>query len=299
MLYLRNTNQQQTLTQQAGVARGNAPERAWSAVSASYLANTFTTGALQILNDNVVISTLSASGSTFNARISASNDIGVTLSGSTTALTGSFTMSLIINSPDYNYTNIVYSPGAMITTFPAVSSSVYNITASLTYTDGVNPFTTCSYYWVKSGEYVPMTASYTQCNATSSTTIYVSPAFTSASLGCVVNDSVTLMPDTGAAAAYQQIWKSPYGCDFTYPTASGGGRPVLFEAPESGPLNPAGQWYLASWVKYNENTYSFHLLQPGESITVCTQDTSSVFNSKGADVPFMRDYVTFLPGPCS
>ena len=298
MLYLRNTNQVQTLDGSRIGGRGNAPERAWAAVSASYLSNTYTTGALQILNDNNLIGTLSASGSKFNARISASNDIGVTLSGSTTALTGSFTMSLIINSPDYSYTNVVYSAGAMTTTFPAVSSSVYSITGSLTYTDGVNPFTTCSYYWIKSGLYTPMTASYTQCNATSSTTIYVSTSLTSASLGCVVNDSVTLQPDTGPDIAKQQIWKSPYGCGFTYPTASGGGRPVLFGAPEIGPVNPDGNWYLASWVKYNENTYSFHLLQPGESITVCTQDTSSVFNSKGADVPFMRDYVAFLPGPC-
>lgn len=292
MLYLRNTNQQQSLTQQAGVARGNAPERAWSEVSASYLANTFTTGALQILNDNVVISTLSASGSTFNARISASNVAGVILSGSTTALTGSFTMSLIINSNDYNYTNIVYSPGAMETSFTVASGSVYDITGSLTYTDGVNPFTTCSFYFVKSGDLdTSTTASYIACGETGSTNLYFSSSFTTASLGCVLNNTVSWTP-TGSVTQFAQIWRSPYGCGFEFPTGSDS-RNVTFIAPIIGQEPRDDNWYLASYVPKGSNQYQFSIVQPGQSITVCTQDTASVFFSPGQDYPFAKDYISY------
>lgn len=289
MLYLRNTNQVQTIER---AQRGNAPERPWSAFSASYLANTYTTGALQILNDNNVIGTLSASGSTFNARISASNQAGVVLSGSTTALTGSFTMSLIINSPDYTYSNIVYAPGAMSTAFTVASGSTYSITGSLTYTDGVNPFTTCSYYFIKSGHLdTPTTASYTLCNTTSSINMYFSSSFTTASLGCVLNNTVDWTPD-GIVTQFAQIWRSPYGCDFTFPTGSDS-RNVTFTAPLIGQEPQDDNWYLASYVPKGSNQYQFSIVQPGQSITVCTQDTASVFFSQGQDYPFGKDYISY------
>ena len=73
-------NRQESL---GGGLRGMARERDWSTISASYYATpTTTTGSLSIKDSGATITTLTASGSKFNARISSSNEMIVNLTGS-------------------------------------------------------------------------------------------------------------------------------------------------------------------------------------------------------------------------
>lgn len=297
MLYLRNTNQVQTIER---AVRGDAPERPWGAFSASYFATpTYTTGALSIINDQTTISTLTTSGSTFNARISASNDVTINLSGSLTpsALTGSFTMSLSITSSDYSYNTTVYSGGELTALLQPVSASVYSITGSLTY-NSFGTFATCSYYFVKSGEVTnTTTASYTPCGTSSSVNMYFSSSYTTASLGCVLNDTVEWNPQ-GIPTIYSQIFASPYRCDFNYPTSSlEGNRSLRFECPSIEDQYPNQNWFLASWVPAGQTLYQFQILQPGETLTVCTADRNSAFFSNGENNKYAKNYIVDL-GVC-
>jgi len=292
------SNRQECLDNKIG-GRGNAPERTWGAVSASYNATQRTTGSLTILNDGNIISTLTTSGSLFNARISASsNEVGVRLSGSVTetTLTGSFTMSLAITSSDYSYNTIVYSFGELNANFIPISGSTYIISGSLSY-DNDGTFTTCSYYFVKSGITSPQatTASYTPCGTTSSVDMYFSSSLVTASLGCVRDGTVSWNPE-GIPTQFAQIFQSPYGCDFLYPTASSGGnRRVRFETPTA-PF-PEQNWYMASWVPEGTNTYEFQILKPGETLTVCTADINSAFFAGGENGTYGKDYIVDL-GVC-
>jgi hypothetical protein len=293
MLYLRNTNQVQTIERQQ---RGMAPERPWGIVSASYNATQRTTGSLSILNDGNVISTLTASGSKFNSKISASNDVTVLLTGSVTSttLTGSFTMSLSVSSSDYNYDTTVYNFGQLTAFFQPQSASLYEISGSLTYGPDGN-FTTCSYYFVKSGDVdAPTTASYRVCNTTSSVEMYFTSSYVTASLGCVRDNTVQWIP-SGSLTQYAQVWASPYGCDFKYPTGSIANRRVRFETPTY--PYPGQNWYLASWVPDGTDTYQFQILHPGETLTVCTEDFDSAFFSVGENDKFGRQYIVDL-GVC-
>lgn len=295
MLYLRNTNQVQTIEK---ALRGDAPERPWAAFSASYYATpTYTTGALSIINDQTTIATLTTSGSTFNARISASNDVTINLSGSLTpaALTGSFTMSLFVTSSDYSYNSVVYSPGQLSAFLQPLSASVYDITGSLLY-DPSGSFSTCSYYFVKSGINTPQasTASYTPCGTTSSAEMYFTTTLTTASLGCVLNNSVEWNP-SGSATQFAQIWRSPYGCDFTWSiNPEEGNRQIRFEAPFNESLYPLQNWFLASWVPEGTTTYEFRIVPAGETLTVCTTDRNSAFFSPDYDEPYNKQYIVDL-----
>ena len=291
-------NRQESL---GGGLRGMARERDWSTISASYYATpTTTTGSLSIKDSGATITTLTASGSKFNARISSSNEMIVNLTGSVSnaTLTGSFTMSLIVTSSDYSYSATVYSFGELSTTLFPTSASVYSITGSLTYDSNGGTFGTCSYYWIKSGDNFtqPITASYTQCGATGSTQLYFSSSLVTQSVGCCLNDTVYWTPDS-IETADAQVWVSPYSCDFLYPTASSlGNRSVRFETPQ-GVSNPASNYYLASWVPNGSNVYQFQILKPGETLTVCTADIKSAFFSKGSDVKFANNYIIDL-GTC-
>jgi hypothetical protein len=305
MLYSRNTNQVQTIER---ARRGDAPERPWAAFSASYFATpTYTTGALFIINDQTTIATLTTSGSTFNTRISASNDVTINLSGSLTAaaLTGSFTMSLSITSSDYSYDTTIYSAGQLTAFFQPLSASVYDITGSLRY-DTSGSFSTCSYYFVKSGITSPQatTASYTACGTTSSAEMYFTTTLTTASLGCVLNNSVTwlppLPPDPSGSLATQfaQIWRSPYGCDFTWSiNPEEGNRSIRFEAPFNESLYPDQNWFLASWVPEGTTAYEFRIVPAGQTLTVCTRDRNSAFFSPDYDEPYNKQYIVDL-GVC-
>lgn len=293
-------NRQECLGNNRG---GNAPERPWGAVSASYNATQRTTGSLTILNDGNIISTLTTSGSIFNARISASsNEVGVRLTGSVTSttLTGSFTMSLAITSSDYEYNTTVYSFGELNANFISLSGSTYQISGSLSY-DNDGTFTTCSYYFVKSGVTSPQDTyvSYTPCGTTASVNMYFTTTLTTASLGCVRDNTVFWNPPLETdpiAIRFSQIWQSPYGCDFLYPTASSGGnRRVRFETPIA--PYPEQNWYLASWVPDGTNTYQFQILQPGETLTVCTADINSAFFAGGDNGRYNKDYIVDL-GVC-
>jgi hypothetical protein len=298
MLYSRNTNQVQTIER---AQRGNAPERPWAAFSASYFATpTYTTGALFIINDQTTIATLTTSGSTFNTRISASNDVTINLSGSLTAaaLTGSFTMSLSVTSSDYSYNTSVYSAGQLTAFLQPLSASVYEITGSLRY-DTSGSFSTCSYYFVKSGITSPQatTASYTPCGTTSSVDMYFTTTLTTASLGCVLNDTVNWNP-TGSATQFSQIWRSPYGCDFTWSiNPEVGNRSIRFETPNDESRYPEQNWFLASWVPEGTTAYEFRILQPGQTLTVCTTDRNSAFFSPDYDEPYAKEYIVDL-GVC-
>jgi len=296
MLYLRNTNQVETIERQQ---RGMAPERPFGIISASYNATVRTTGSLSILNDGNNISTLTLSGSKFNSKISASNEVTLLLSGSVTSntLTGSFTMSLFVTSSDYTYNTTVYSFGQLSAIFQPKSASLYEISGSLTYGPDGN-FSTCSYYFIKSDNTEDnnvTTASYTPCGTTSSVDMYFTSSLVTASLGCVLNDSVDWNPQ-GIPTRFAQIWASPYGCDFLYPTQSSGfNRSIRFETP-SYPF-PEQNWYLASWVPEGPNVYDFRILQPGQTLTVCTNDINSAFFSKGENEKFTKDYIVDL-GVC-
>jgi len=292
MLYLRNTNQIQTIDNRN---RGVARERPWSAFSASY-GVVLATGSLSIINDQTTIGTLTTSGSLFNARISASNDASFVLSGSNAALTGSFTMSLQISSSNYSYTNTIYSKGIISTTLNVVSGSVYRITGSISYSPIGGAFSTCSFGFVKTG-LNPATASYTACGATSSTSTYIATTFTTASLGCVNDNSIVLSP-SGSGGQYQQTWLSPFDCNYTLPTGSSN-TTITFSAP----LNPAAQnpdvdnWYLASWVGEGTGTYLFKVIKAGQSITVCTPYPNDAYFSPGSDRRWNKDYIT-IGGVC-
>jgi hypothetical protein len=292
MLYLRNTNQIQTIDNRN---RGLAPERPWSAISASYY-EVLATGSLSIIDGSTTLGTLTTSGSLFNARISASNEASFVLSGSNAALTGSFTMSLQITSSDYSYSNTIYSKGIISTTFQIPSGSIYTITGSVEYNPNGGAFSTCSFAFVKTG-LNPATASYTVCGATSSTSTYIASTFTSASLGCVNDTSVVLSP-SGSGGQYQQLFLSPYDCNFSLPTGSNN-RTITFSAP----TDPFAQspnestWYLASWIGEGTGTYLFKVIKAGQSISVCTPYPDEAYFSPGSNQRYNKDYIT-IGGVC-
>jgi len=294
MLYLRNTNQIQTIDNRGG-GRGIAPERPWSAFSASY-GVVLATGSLSIIDGSTTIGTLTTSGSLFNARISQSNEASIVLSGSNAALTGSFTMSLDISSSNYSYTNTIYSKGIISTTLNVDSGSEYRITGSVIYDSTGGAFTTCSFGFVKTG-LNPATASYIACGATASTSTYIATEFTSASLGCVNDDSVVLSP-SGSGGQYQQLFLSPYDCNYTLPTGSTN-TTITFSAP----IDPFAQspnvstWYLASWIGEGTGTYLFKVVKAGQSISVCTPYPNEAFFSPGSDQRYNKDYIT-IGGVC-
>ena len=287
MLYASNVNRIESIDNRN---RGAASERPWSAFSASYY-EVLATGSLTIINDQTTIATLTDSGSTFNARISASNNATLTLSGSNAAQTGSFTMSLqITNNVDYTYNTTIYSKGIISTTLEVVSGSIYDITGSVVYDRIGGAFSTCSFGFAKAGEN-PATASYRQCGATSSVSVYIATPYATASLGCVNDNSIQLYPSGGVEAIGQQVYLSPYDCTYQFPTGSQS-RTITFQAPGH-PVYSNNTLWLASYVPQGTNTYAFKLVQSGEAFTVCTQDVNSAFFSPGIDKRWDRDYITF------
>ena len=288
MLYLRNVNQQQSLDNRGG-GRGIAPERAWSAFSASY-GVVLATGSLSIIDGSTTLGTLTTSGSLFNARISQSNDASIVLSGSNAALTGSFTMSLQISSSNYSYTNTIYSKGVISAALNVDSGSVYRITGSVIYNANGGAFSTCSFGFAKAGDN-PATASYTICGATSSTSVYLATPYATASLGCVNDTSIVLSPSGGIGAINQQIFLSPYDCNYVFPTGSQS-TTITFTAPGP-PQYGNNNMFLASYVPQGSNTYAFRLVRSGESFSVCTQDANSAYFSPGSNQRYNKDYITY------
>lgn len=286
MLYASNVNRIESIDNRN---RGVARERAWSAFSASY-GVVLATGSLSIINDETTIATLTTSGSTFNARISASNNATLTLSGSNAAQTGSFTMSLQISSSNYSYTNIIYSKGIISTTLNVESGSVYRITGSVIYDKTGGAFSTCSFGFAKAGDN-PATASWIACGATSSTSVYLATAYATASLGCVNDTSIQLYPSGGIEAINQQIFLSPYDCTYQFPTGSQS-TTVTFTAPGP-PQYGNNNMFLASYVPQGSNTYAFRLVRSGESFSVCTQDANSAYFSPGSNFRWNKDYITY------
>jgi len=290
MLYASNVNRIESIDNRN---RGMAAPRPWSAFSASYY-EVLATGSLSILDGPATIGTLTTSGSLFNARISQSNDASIILSGSNAALTGSFTMSLQITGSDYSYSNTIYSKAIISTTFQVPSGSVYRITGSVEYNPNGGLFGSCSFGFVKTGGN-PATASYTICNSTSST-MYIPTGYTTASLGCVLDSSIALST-SGSEGAYNQIWLSPYDCNFSLPTGSSN-TTITFNAPQEPTQNPLiDNWYLASWIGEGTGTYLFKIVIAGQSLTVCTPYPNEAFFSPGSDRRFNKDYIT-IGGVC-
>ena len=286
MLYLSNVNRIESIDNRN---RGLAPERPWSAISASYY-EVLATGSLSIIDGSTTIGTLTTSGSLFNARISASNEASFVLSGSNAALTGSFTMSLQITSSDYSYSNTIYSKGIISTTFQIPSGSIYTITGSVEYNPNGGAFSTCSFGFAKAGDN-PATASWIACGATSSTSVYLATSYATASLGCVNNNSIVLYPSGGIEAIGQQVFLSPYDCNFSLPTGSNN-RTITFTAPGP-PVYSNNNAFLASWVGEGTGTYLFQIVRSGESLTVCTPYPDEAFFSPGADQRYNKDYITY------
>jgi hypothetical protein len=291
MLYLSNVNRIESIDNRN---RGMARERAWSAFSASY-GVVLATGSLSIIDGSTTLGTLTTSGSLFNARISQSNDASIVLSGSNAALTGSFTMSLQISSSNYSYTNTIYSKGVISAALNVDSGSVYRITGSVIYSPNGGAFSTCSFAFIKTG-LNPATASYTACGATASTSTYISTTFTTASLGCVNDTSVVLSP-SGGQGQYQQIFLSPYDCNYTLPTGSSN-TTITFSAPTEPAQSPdISNWYLASWIGEGTGTYLFKVVKAGQSISVCTPYPNLAYFSPGSDQRYNKDYIT-IGGVC-
>jgi hypothetical protein len=286
MLYLSNVNRIESIDNRN---RGIAPERAWSAFSASYY-EVLATGSLSIIDGSTTIGTLTTSGSLFNARISQSNDVSIVLSGSNAALTGSFTMSLQISSSNYSYTNTIYSKGIISAALNVDSGSVYRITGSVEYNQNGGAFTTCSFGFAKAGVN-PATASWIACAATSSTSVYIAEPFGTASLGCVNDNSIILSPSGGIEVIGQQTYLSPYDCNFSLPTGSSN-TTITFSAPGP-PVYSNNNAFLASWIGEGTGTYLFQIVYSGQSLTVCTPYSDYAFFSPGADQRYNKDYITY------
>lgn len=286
MLYLSNVNRIESIDNRN---RGIAPERAWSAFSASYY-EVLATGSLSIIDGSTTLATLTTSGSLFNARISQSNDVSIVLSGSNAALTGSFTMSLQISSSNYSYTNTIYSKGIISTALNVESGSVYRITGSVEYNQNGGTFTTCSFGFAKAGAN-PATASWIACAATSSTSVYIAEAYGTASLGCVNDNSIILSPSGGIEAIGQQTYLSPYDCNFSLPTGSSN-TTITFTAPGP-PVYSNNNAFLASWIGEGTGTYLFQIVYSGQSLTVCTPYPNEAFFSPGSDQRYNKDYITY------
>ena len=275
MLYLRNTNQIQSLAGQ--VQRGAAAPVIDTDASVDYrFAENGADGRFILLDDGVSIVDLTSASSGI-VTVASASVVSASLSGIGWPTTGSTSMSLFITGANASFNQTAnVSSSTLMYNWNAESGAVYIISASVNH-NPITPFTpvepgtgTYAFGFVKGG-------TNTGGKLTEFTYLDENDASQSISLGQYLTSSTdtpfifnTVAGFTiSGSAGSEQIWSSPYTASFATGSSSDC-KLVTFTNPN--PASPASNnFWLAAYIPCNSTTYSFRLVKPGEAFSaVCT-----------------------------
>jgi hypothetical protein len=272
MLYLRNTNQIQTLDR--GIKRGT--QGAESTIGWK-LTNSGASGSLYITNNGVpsyppvsVTTTDSGSFPVFpNALVTTK------MTGSNWPVDGPTIMTLITTGSGLTYTTSSYISSSLLeNSFVAGTGGTYGITGSVSYVTASYIPGPCMTTFYKLGQF-NWNYQYTQCNGTPIARVSGS-GLSTGSFGPIDWNTATI---SGDATNKSQLFVAPYSSSFLS-AAIGNGTSVTFTNPNTG-SDAVGTFFLASWIPLNSPTYSYQLLPPSSSLTVCTRFPEQTFLSPG------------------
>jgi len=275
MLYLRNTNQIQTLDR--GIKRGT--QGAESTIGWK-LTNSGASGSLYITNNGVpsyppvsVTTTDSGSFPVFpNALVTAK------MTGSNWPVDGPTIMTLITTGSGLTYTTSSYISSSLLeNSFVAGTGGTYGITGSVSYVTASYISGTCAYGFLKISNF-SANWSYVLCDGTNVSGSSPGGLVTS-SLGNVQWNTISY---GGDSTNKSQCFVSPYTSSFVN-AAVGNGTSVTFTTPLTGSVS-TDPYYLASWIALNQPYYNFQLLRPGQILTVCTKFPEQTYFSPGSTV---------------
>lgn len=269
MLYLRNTNKIQSISQQVDRGPAGAIATISSSISASY--TTATSSLFVLLSDGVTKLSTTSSAST-NFQTAFGGIVSASIAGTTPSSSIAISLSISASDASYYFTGSSTGSGVM-TSFAVGSNITYTISSSISVTTGSVPTSASCYYGIGGTAGNPGTYSYTPCGGTATTESL--SANTTSSVTCI--DINQLFSTSGAGG---QVFRSPYTCSYVLPGTPNPSYNTTFTV-DAGLFD---NYHLASYIPQGSTVYSFRVMPLNSSFTVCSISGSN-FLSKGANVP--------------
>jgi hypothetical protein len=292
MLYLRNTNQLQSIGEV--VRRGATVPVVNTDATIDYLfAENSADGRLIILDDGNTILDLTSSASSI-LTVASSSVVSASLSGISWPLTGSTSMSLFITGANvsYNQTSIV-SSSTLMTNWTALSGAAYIVSASINHNPNVTPIPPSpgtgryAYGFAKGGS-VGSTFEYVDQNNVSQSFSLGAYLTSSVDSPFIFDTTIGISTPVGPIAA--QTWSSPFTSSFTTGSSSSC-KTTTFTNPR--PSSPASEnFYLAAYIPCNSTTYAFRLIKPAQSYQDCVSYLNIAYMSPGGTYNLEQSNIT-------